>query len=356
MIMDTLTHLKELCSAPGLSGYENPVREIIRAAWAPLTDEIHVDALGSLWATKRGAGKAPRGKLMLAAHMDAIGLMVTQIDGEFLRVIQVGGIDARVMPGQLVMVHCTQAEDLPGIVAQPPSFLLSKANRDGVAPVTELLVDVGLSAEAVAQKVRVGDVVSFAQKPQELQNGAVMAKSMDNRSSVAAVTVCLDALQHLPHTWDVIAVATVQEEVGLKGARTSAFALEPDLAIAIDVTHGDGPNVKEFSYKTAKLDSGPALGLGPNVHTGLFNAVKATAEKLELPHTVEVMPQHSGTDAFAIQIAHAGIPTLVVSIPLRNMHTPVEMLMLKDVNRAGRLLAEFAASLSPDFMSSLTLD
>jgi len=354
--MDTLTHLKELCSAPGLSGYENPVREIIRAAWAPLTDEIRVDALGSLWATKHGTGKAPRPKLMLAAHMDAIGLMVTQIEGEFLRVISVGGIDARVMPGQLVTVHGAQAEDLPGLVAQPPVFLLPKANRDGVVPVTELLVDVGLSAEAVAQRVRVGDVVSFAQQPQELQNGAVMAKSMDNRSSVAAVTVCLDALRHLPHVWDVIAVATVQEEVGLKGARTSAYALEPDLAIAIDVTHGDGPNVKEFSHLTAKLDSGPALGLGPNIHTGLFNAVKATAEKLELPHTIEVMPQHSGTDAFAIQIAQAGIPTMVVSLPLRNMHTPVEMLMLKDVNRAGRLLAEFAAGLSADFMSSLTLD
>lgn len=354
MLMDTLTHLKDLCSAPGLSGYENPVREIIHAAWAPLADEIHVDALGSLWATKRGAGKTPRGKLMLAAHMDAIGLMVTQVEGEFLRVTQVGGIDARVMPGQLVTVH--GAEDLPGLVAQPPAFLLSKANREGVVPVTELLVDVGLRAEDVAQRVRVGDVVSFAQKPLELQNGAVMAKSLDNRSSVAAVTICLDALQHLPHAWDVVAVATVQEEVGLKGARTSAFALEPDLAIAIDVTHGDGPNVKEFSYKTAKLDSGPALGLGPNVHTGLFNAVKATAEKLELPHTVEVMPHHSGTDAFAIQIAQAGIPTMVISIPLRNMHTPVEMLMLKDVNRVGRLLAEFAVGLSADFMSTLTLD
>lgn len=356
MTMDTLTHLKELCSAPGLSGYESPVREMIRAAWSPLTDEIQVDGLGSLWATKRGTGKDPRPKLMLAAHMDAIGLMVTQVEGEFLRVTSVGGIDARVMPGQLVTVHGAQTEDLPGLVAQPPAFLLPKANREGVVPVTELVVDVGLSADEVARRVRIGDLVSFAQKPQELQNGAVMAKSMDNRSSVAAVTVCLDALQHLPHVWDVIAVATVQEEVGLKGARTSAFALEPDLAIAIDVTHGDGPNVKEFSYKTAKLDSGPALGLGPNIHTGLFNAVKAAAERLELPHTVEVMPQHSGTDAFAIQIAHAGIPTMVVSLPLRNMHTPVEMLMLRDVNRVGRLLAEFAAGLSADFMSGLTLD
>jgi endoglucanase len=352
--MDTLTHLKELCSAPGLSGYENPVREIIRAAWAPLADEVKVDRLGSLWATKRGAGKEPRRKLMLAAHMDAIGLMVTQVEGEFLRVTSVGGVDARVMPGQLVTVH--GAQDLPGLVAQPPAFLLSKANREGVVPVAELLVDVGLPADEVAKRVHVGDVVSFAQPPQELQNGAVMAKSMDNRASVAAVTVCLDALQHLPHVWDVIAVATVQEEVGLKGARASAFALEPDLAIAIDVTHGDGPNVKEFSSKTVKLDSGPALGLGPNIHTGLFNAVKAVADRLELPHTVEVMPAHSGTDAFAIQIARAGIPTLVVSIPLRNMHTPVEMLMLKDVNRVGRLLAEFAAGLSVDFMSSLTLD
>jgi endoglucanase len=352
--MDIVAHLKELCAPPGLSGHEASAREAIRRAWEPRTQSIHIDRLGSLWAVKSGIGRAPRPKLMLAAHMDAIGLMVTQVQGEFLRVISVGGIDARVMPGQMVTVH--GKSDLPGLVAQPADFLLPKANRDGVVPVTELVVDLGLPAADVAQQVRIGDLVSFAPNARELQNGAFMSKSLDNRSSVAVVTVCLDALQHLPHVWDVVAVATVQEEIGFQGARTSAFALEPDLAIAIDVTHGDGPNVKEWAYRTAKLDAGPALGLGPNIHSGLHHAVKAVAERLEMPHTLEVMHSHSGTDAFAIQISRAGIPTMVVSLPLRNMHTPVEMLMVKDVNRAGRLLAEFAASLTADFMNTLGVD
>ena len=243
---------------------------------------------------------------MLAAHMDAIGLMVTKVEGEFLRVTQVGGIDARVMPGQLVTVH--GKEDLPGVVAQPAAFLLPKANREGVVPLSELVVDVGLPAEKVASLVRVGDVVSFAAPPRTLQNDMFVARSLDNRASVAALTVCLDALQTRPHVWDVIAVATVQEEVGVKGAITSAFALRPHLAVAIDVTHGAGPSVKEFS------------------------------------------------DAFGIQVAREGIPTMVVSLPLRNMHTPVEQLSVKDVTRAGRLLAEFIAGLKEDFVSTLAFE
>lgn len=352
--MDLLTHLKELCTAPGLSGHERRIRDVIRAAWAPLADELHVDGLGSLWAIQHGAGPAPRPKLMLAAHMDAIGLMVTQLEGEFLRVIQVGGIDARVMPGQPVTVH--GRADLPGVVAQPPAFLLPRANREGVVPVTELLVDIGLSAEQVAAQVRVGDVISLAQPARDLQGGLLAANRLDNRASVAAVTAALEELRARPRQWDVIAVATVQEEVTLGGAIAAAFALNPQLAIAIDVTHGSGPAVKEFADKTYPLGGGPALGLGPNIHPKLHAALRETAERLELPYSIEAMPQHSGTDAFGIQVAREGIPTMVVSLPLRNMHTPVEIVALKDVQRVGRLLAEFISGLQPDFLSTLALD
>ena len=352
--MDLLTHLKELCQAPGLSGHEGRARDLIRAAWTPLTDEVHVDGLGSLWAVRRGAGAEPRPRLMLAAHMDAIGLMVTQIEGEFLRVIQVGGIDARVMPGQPVTVH--GRADLPGVVAQPPAFLLPKANRDGVVPVTELLVDVGLPAAQVAEQVRLGDVISLAQPPRDLQGGLLAANRLDNRASVAAVTACLEELRARPAHWDVIAVATAQEEVTLGGAIAAAFALNPQLAIAIDVTHAAGPAVKEFTDKTYPLGGGPVLGLGPNIHPKLHAALKETAERLEMPHSLEAMPQHSGTDAFGIQVAREGIPTMVVSLPLRNMHTPVEIVALKDVQRAGRLLAEFIGGLQPDFLSALALE
>ncbi len=357
--MDVLTHLKELCSAPGISGYEGRVREAIRAAWTPLTGEPHVDPLGSLWAVKAGsAGKPAKGtkrpRLMLAAHMDAIGLMVTRVDGEFLRVTHVGGIDARVMPGQFVTVH--GREDLPGLVVQPPAFLLPATNREGVVPISELLVDCGLPAEALAERAQVGDVISLAQPPVELQGGRLAANYLDNRASVAAVTACPENLQTRPHYWDVVAVATVQEEVTLGGARTSAFALQPQLAIAIDVTHGSGSANKEFADKTFALGSGPVLGLGPNIHAGLHAAVRATADKLEMAYTVEPSGAHSGTDAYAIQVAREGIPTMLISLPLRNMHTPVEVISTNDVVRAGRLMAEFIAGLAPDFMDKLTLD
>lgn len=352
--MDVLAHLKELSAAPGLSGYESPVREVIRTAWAPLTTEIHVDRLGSLWATKAGAGKGPRPKIMLAAHMDSIGLMVTKIEGEFLRVTSVGGIDARVMPGQLVTVHAK--EDLPGLVAQPAAFLLPKANREGVVPLGELVVDVGLPADKVASLVRVGDVISFAMPPCELQGDMLAARYMDNRSSVAALTVCLDHLQTRPHTWDVIAVATVQEEVGLKGAMTSAFALNPAIAIAVDVTFGIGAGVKDQPDRTFALGGGPVIAYGPNLHPALAAAIQATASRAEIPHTTESLALHSGTDAFGIQIAREGIPTACLSLPLRNMHTPVEQLSTKDVARTGRLISEFIVGLQEDFVSTLTFD
>ena len=357
MPLDLTAHLKELCAAPGLSGHEAPVRDRLRAAWAPLVDEIRVDPLGSLIATRRGQGRrnGARPKLLLAAHMDAIGLIVTHVEGEFLRVTNIGGIDARVLPGQLVTVH--GRTDLPGVVALPPPFLLPKAHREGVAPVTELLIDTGLPATRLREEVELGTLVSFAQPPRELQNGLLAAKSLDNRASLAAVTVCLEALQTRAHTWDVVAVATVQEEIGLQGAAGAAFSVEPDLAVAIDVTWGTDANTREFGYRTFALGGGPTLALGPNIHTGLHQAFKAAAERAEVPVATEaIWGGHSGTDAAAMQIARAGIPTMIVSLPLRNMHTPVEVVSLKDINRTGRLLAEFAAGLKEDFLQTLVWD
>ena len=354
MPIDLMAHLKDLCAPAGLPGHEGPIREVLLAAWEPLTSEMRVDRLGSLWAWHHGSGPAPRPKVMLSAHMDAIGMMVTHIEGDFLRVTSLGGVDARVLPGQLVTVHGRQ--DLPAVVALPPPFLLAKPQRDGVAPVTELLVDTGLPAAQLQQRVRLGDLVSFAQPLRELLNGHLAAKSLDNRASLAAVTVCLEALQQRSHAWDVVVAATVREEVNLGGALTSAFALAPELAVAIDVTFGDDSATREFSHYTLPLGGGPALGLGPNIHPGLHAAFKAAAERAEISYNVEAMAGHSGTDAFAIQVAREGIPTMVVSIPIRNMHTPVEVVALKDITRAGRLLAEFIAGLAPDFLAGLSLD
>lgn len=349
---DLQPFLKSLISASGLSGYETPVRQLIEDAWRPLTDEVHVSRVGSLHALKRGVGAQPRPALLLAAHMDAIGLMVTTVVDEFLHVTEIGGLDPRVLPGQIVTIHGRR--DLPGIIVQPPSHLLPPDNRSGPAALQNLLVDAGLTAVEIKRLVRPGDLVSFAQPPIEIAGEVLAGHSLDNRTSVAAITYCLQELQARLVQWDLWAVATTQEEETFAGAYTSGFQIRPALAVAIDVTFASSPGSP--SHKTFPMGKGPTLGWGPNVHPGLHNAFKKVADRLEIPYALDLMPRHSGTDAYALQVAVEGIPTMVLSIPLRYMHTAVEMISMKDVVRAGRLLAEFAASLDDQFMDNLSWD
>jgi endoglucanase len=345
--------LKSLISLPGLSGQEGPVCRAIEEAWRPLVDTQTVSRLGSLHALRRGAGPEPRPSLLLAAHMDAVGLMVTSMMDGFLRVMGIGGLDGRVLPGQLVTVHGQDAE-LPGVIVQPAGHLLPDSVGNGVVPLEYLLVDVGYSAQEIEGKIRVGDLVSFAQEPLELGEGILAGHSLDNRASVAVVTACLESLGGRQLDWDVWAVATVQEEVGLVGALTSAYELRPTAAVAIDVTFASGPGSPES--KTYPLGKGITLGWGPNIHPVLYWKFKDLADQLEIPYQLEPLLTHSGTDAFGLQIAAEGIPTMVVSIPLRYMHTPVEVVAMADIARAGRLLAEVAATLKTEFSSELVWD
>lgn len=353
-MIELLPFLKELISAPGLSGYEAPVRKIITKAWQPLTDELITSPLGSLHGLRRAqrdTDNAPP-SILYAAHMDAIGLMVTSIVDGWLHITEIGGVDPRVLPGQPVIVH--GREDLPGLVVQPPAHLLPNKYREKPVPLNHLLVETGLLPAEVERLVRVGDLVSFAQPPIEMDGDTLAGHTLDNRASVAAVTACLQALQGRKLAWDVWAVATTQEEETLGGARTSAFALRPSLAVAIDVTFGSSPGSP--GHQTFPMGKGITLGWGPNIHPGLFKAFKELADRLEIPYKLDVMPRMSGTDAMGLQVAAEGIPTMVISIPLRYMHTPVEMVSLKDIQRAGRLLAEFAVQLDDTFMNKLALE
>ncbi len=342
--------LIELISSPGLSGYEQPVRQIIADTWESLTDELSVSQIGSLHGLKQGSGAEPRSSILLAAHMDAIGLMVSKITDGFLHLSEIGGLDHRVLPGQLVIVH--GRDELPGVIVQPPAHLRPPETGKGPVPLEYLLVDTGLSPNEVNKKVRISDLISFAQEPIKMGKGILAGHSLDNRASVAALTHCLDLLIKRAHLWDVWAVATVQEEETMAGALTSAYQLLPKLAVAIDVTWAQGPDTPK--HKTYPLGKGITLGWGPNIHPGLKKAFVDLADRLEIPYKLEAMPRHSGTDAYALQIARQGIPTMVVSIPLRYMHTPVEMISMKDVKRAGRLLAEFVTELDGDFEERLT--
>jgi endoglucanase len=335
---DILPFLKSLISAAGLSAYEDPVLQLIKKEWAPLVDEISTSRIGSLQGLKRGTARGKRPAIMIATHMDAIGLMVTRIVEGVLQIEEIGGVDARILPGTPVLVHGRRA--LPGVVAIPPMRALPEDKRDGPVGLRNLIVDVGLSPATVLGLVRVGDLISFDTKPVELAGETLSGHTLDNRASVAALTVCLEELKKKEHAWDVWAVATVQEEETLGGAATSAFELHPDLAAAIDVTHARGPGSE--SWQTVGLGKGPALGWGANLHPFLY-------KRLE-----ELAPEHTGTDAHAMQVAREGIPSMLLSIPLRYMHTPVEVIAIKDVQRVGRLLAEFISGLQPDFMSTIT--
>lgn len=345
--------LKSLLNAPGISGFEIPVTALLEKAWEPLTDAREVSALGSLHGLKRGTGKAPRPSLMIAAHIDAIGLIVREVEGEFLYLSNLGGIDIRVLPGQAVTVHAADG-DLPGVIAMPPAHLLPEDAGDGAVPLKYLLVDTGLSAAEVAENVQVGDPVSFANEPVELAGETLAGHSLDNRASLAALTLCLESLQSIQHKWDVWAAATVQEELGLKGARTSAFQLRPDLAIAVDVTFAKGPGAN--GWETFELGKGLTLGWGAVNHPFLYEQFKELAEKLEIPYHTEILPGRSGTDGDDLQVVAEGIPTIVLSIPIRYMHTPVEVVALKDIERTARLLTEFAAMLDDHFLDKIVWD
>ena len=340
--------LKELISISGLSGFETPAAQLIEKKWRPLTDELERSPLGSLHGLKRGTGNGK--SILIATHMDAIGMIVKKVDGEFLRISNLGGIDIRVLPGQEVIVH-TERGELPGVVIQPPAHLLPDGEADGAIALKHLLVDLGLSEREVARKVKVGDTISFATEPSELSGGLVAGHSLDNRASVAALTLCLEALQSRQHLWDVWAVASVQEEVGHVGAYTSAFKIRPDLAIAVDVTFAKGPGAN--GWEAFELGSGPTLGWGAVNHPALFDQFKELAKKLEIPFGVEILPGRSGTDGDDLQIVAEGIPTIVISIPIRYMHTSVEVIAVKDVQRAARLLAEFIAMLDDDFLDKI---
>ncbi len=345
--------LKKLISLPGISGFERPVGEAIQEIWQPLVDETDFSKLGSLHALKKGvSNKDPRPSILMAAHMDAIGLMVTKVVDGFIRFTSIGGIREHILPGQLVVVH--GKEPMPGVVVKPADGLLPPEFANKVIPDEYLWVDVGLDAEEVNTLVKPGDVISFAQEPLELAGDTISGHSLDNRASVSALTVCLQVLKTMKHAWDVWAVATVMEEINFGGAKTSPMAIRPDIAVAVDVTFAKAPGTND--HDTVPLGKGVAIGWGPNLHPKLFENFKEIAERLDIPYSKEVMPAHSYTDAIPLQVSAEGIPTMLLSVPLRYMHNSVELVSIKDIQRTGYLLAQFIAGLDENYLETLVWD
>ncbi len=348
---DLADFLAGLLSEAGVSGHEHEVAEVAKRQMSGLFDEARRDALGNLIVLKRGMGRAPHPRVMLAAHMDEIGLMVTKIEDEgCLGVTEVGGIDRRILPGLEVVVHGKR--DLPGVVGAKPPHVQEPDERKKSVKWEHLFVDVGLTADEARELVDVGDTATFATTPTHLKGQVMAGKAMDDRAGVAVMFECLKALDNARHHADVYCVATVQEEVGVRGAITSTYGIVPDVGIAIDVGHGDMLGVPE--YDTLTLGKGPAIAFGPHVHPAIFGRLKEIAEDLDIDVQVEPSPHPGGTDAFAIQVTRGGIPSALISIPLRYMHTAVETVSLADVKKAGRLLAEFIVRLDKKFVEGLT--
>ena len=352
-MFDVKAHLKLLVEAHAPSGYEGAVRDIIRGEWAGVTDSMEMDGLGSLIGIKRATSPLdPPRRIMLAAHMDEIGMMVRDIVDGFIYVHRISGVDNRIMLSQPVIVHGRQP--LPGVVASVPPHLLTAEMRQKYPTFDELIIDVGLPAAEVESLVRIGDLITPDAPMIDLAGSRVAGKVMDDRACVAAVTVCLHELQSLQHSWDVYAVATVQEETGLLGAMTAAYKVQPDVAIALDVTFGAQPGVDADT--ASEVGGGPVVSSGPNFHTRLVEKIKETGRTNELKFQDDVIPGASGTDAWAIQVAREGIPTALLGIAVRNMHSPVETLDIKDITRTGRLMAQFIASLDADFLAAIDWD
>lgn len=342
--------LRELLTAAGPSGHETDPARVWRAGCAEFAQEVAADHIGSSRA--RVSARPPGGGPVLAVvgHIDEIGLHVSHIhqDG-YLHFGQVGGWDPVVLIGQRVSVS-TRSGPVPGVVGRKPIHLLKEDDRKKVPELKELHIDIGARSDDEAREmVRIGDVAVIDAAPVELPHGRLVSRALDNRIGcyVAAEAARLVAnAGRAPG--DVLALAVVQEETTFAGSRTSTFALEPDLAIAVDLTFAtDQPGVELGEITKHVLGSGPVIARGTILHPRIFELLYETAEQEEIPFTVESLGRGTGTDADAIHISRSGVPTGLVSVPCRYMHSPVEMVSLDDVDATARLIAAFAQRLEP---------
>ena len=338
--METEKTVRLLSETVGISGYETNVAEIISESFQEYCDEIKTDTLGNLVCFKKGKGK---NSIMLAAHMDEIGLMVKDIDKNgFIKFVSVGGIDERTLLCQEVLVHGKKT--LFGVIGTKPPHIVSAKERKESIKIEDLSVDVGYSKEELKELVEIGDVISFKKDITTLQNDRLAGKSMDDRAGVVVMLECLKELKRQEHDLSVYCVSTVQEEETMSGAVVSTYNIEPNLGIAIDVGHGKIPDTND--YETTELGKGPAITIGPNIHPSIFKQFEATAKAHYIDCQVEIAAGPTGTDAWAIQISKVGVATGLLSIPLKYMHTSVETLDISDIKKTAKLLAHFIMDLN----------
>ena len=342
------SYLKLLLETPSVTGTEARVAQLVRERLADCADVVETDVMGSVHARLLGKGTAP--SVMVAAHMDEVGLMVKSIDERgFLHVVPVGGVDAAVLPGMRVDVH-TEQGTLRGVVGRKPIHLIGSDERSKVTPISGLFIDLGLSAHRVKEAVRVGDVITYGVGFEKYGKGMAVSRAFDDKAGVYVITRVMEELKKAEGAQgDYICAATVQEEIGSRGAITSAYKVKPDVAIALDTTHAtDYPSIDTNKYGSVECGKGPVIARGPNINPVVFERLRAAAEAEGVKVQFEAEPSDSGTDASAMQVQQSGCASGLVSIPIRYMHTPTEVLKLSDIEDTVLLLKRFILDLDED--------
>ena len=340
--------LARLLTAAGPSGHETSPAQVWREYCSQFSDDVGADSVGSSYA--RVPGIAGGARLVIVGHIDEIGFHVTHIDSDgYLRFGEVGGWDAMVLVGQRVRIH-TRNGDVIGVIARKPIHLLKDEERKKVPEIKDLHIDIGANdGDEARGLVRIGDAGVIDVQPIDLPHDIVVSRALDNRVGcyVAAEAARLVA-EGGGAPGDVLAMAVAQEETTFAGSRTSAFAHKPDVAVVVDVTFAtDQPGIELGPITEHKLGSGPVIARGTTLHPRVFELLYQAGEQEQIPFTVESLGRGTGTDADAIHLSRAGVPTGLVSVPLRYMHSPVELVSVPDIDAAARLIAAFAKLLEP---------
>ncbi len=341
--MDQFQVLRQLSALSGPSGTEGAVGQAVRALLEPLVDEVTTDRLQNVIGVRR-CGVPGAKRLLLDAHLDEIGFVVTGIEEGFLRFTTIGGVDARMLPDR----ELTLLTDPPmlGVVAVKPPHLQTAEEMEKAIPLKDLRIDTGLSQEEAERRIPVGTRAVYRADCFRLGRDRVCGKALDDRACIVTLLRTLELLRDTALDVDLYVLCSSFEETAGAGATAGAFGIMPDWCVAVDVTHGrtpDGPKRGTFP-----LGSGPAIGSGPNMTRRLTRRLEEKAKELGIPYGIEVIPGHSGTNAWDIQVSREGVATAVLSLPLTYMHTPVEVVQLSDMENLARLLAAFCTGLGEE--------
>ncbi len=342
MRKSSLDFLKALVEAPSPSGFEGPVRRIWKREVEGYADEIKVDLHGNTIASYNPNGE-PR--IMLAGHIDELGFMVVYINDEgYIHFSTIGGFDYTLIPGRKVRIH-TKNGPVLGVIGRKAVHLMEDDERKKASKIHELWIDIGAEDKQETESVvSIGDPITYDSNFEELRNGKAISRAFDDKAGafVVAEAMRIVADKRQRPRAALFSVATVQEEIGLRGATTSAYGVNPTVGIAVDVTHAtDQPDVDKRRIGDVKIGGGPSISRGANINPVVFDLLVQIAEDKKIPYQLEGEPRGTGTDANAIQLARAGVAAGLVSVPLRYMHTPVELLAFKDAENCATLLAEF---------------